>query len=302
MLFAGHETFHIRDGWMHKGISALSNDPYIFSNPHATDVLGVGKNMVNAIRYWMVATGIASESKEKAEGRSKSTFTLTDFGSIVAEYDRYFEEDITLWCLQYNLATNVDKATAWYWIFNKFPITRFDSQTCLNYLSRWANQQLKRNKEIALPSLQKDIKCIARTYTEPVVKNQKQSPEDSFECPLSSLKLMDYLENTGSYKLNVGKREVPTASIAYAIHRYLEVLGDNQREVGFRDLLSADKAPGRAFLLNSDGLLECLDRLQDEYGKKRFSYSRTASLNLMRVGEETAIDILQEAYVNLGAH
>jgi hypothetical protein len=301
MLFAGHETFHIRDGWMHKGLNAVTEDPMIFSNPHATDVLGVGRNMVNAIRYWLVANGLATEEKETIDSRPKTRLTLTDFGELVARFDPYFEEDLTLWVVHYNMATNKDKATTWFWLFNKFPMTRFDTQTCLNYLTRWVTQQYqKRNKQVALPSLQKDIKCIGRTYTSPVIKNKKESPEDTFECPLSALRLVDYLENTGSYKLNVGKRLLPPAVMAYSVHRFLELEKEKANEIGFKELLSSEFSPGRVFLLSSDGLLENLDTLQNEYGKKRFSYSRTAGMNLLRVGEESSLDILKEAYEKIG--
>ena len=44
--FAGHETFHLRYGWLTKGFRALTKDPKIFEKETATIELGVGKNMV----------------------------------------------------------------------------------------------------------------------------------------------------------------------------------------------------------------------------------------------------------------
>ena len=57
--FGRHESFPLRFGWITKGLQALADDPKIFTRDDATVVLGVGKNMVASIRYWLQATGIA---------------------------------------------------------------------------------------------------------------------------------------------------------------------------------------------------------------------------------------------------
>ncbi|HEX6077257.1 MAG TPA: DUF4007 family protein [Micromonosporaceae bacterium] len=52
--FSRHETFQPRFGWLHKAYNALT-DPNVgsevFLSDNATVTLGVGKNMVNAIRF-----------------------------------------------------------------------------------------------------------------------------------------------------------------------------------------------------------------------------------------------------------
>jgi hypothetical protein len=109
LTFAKHETFYIRDGWLYKGIQAIQTDPLIFANEEAPQILGLGKNMVRALRYWMTATQLAEESATKY-GKEQ---TLTEFGKAVAEFDKYQELDGTLWLLHYHLATNYKDATAW---------------------------------------------------------------------------------------------------------------------------------------------------------------------------------------------
>ena len=51
--FGRHETFALRYSWLTKGYRAVSapGGSTIFSDEDATVVLGVGKNMVKAIRY-----------------------------------------------------------------------------------------------------------------------------------------------------------------------------------------------------------------------------------------------------------
>ncbi len=54
--FGRHETFSLRYGWLTKGFQEFQKDEGIFNSDAATVKLGVGKNMVNAIRYWLRAT------------------------------------------------------------------------------------------------------------------------------------------------------------------------------------------------------------------------------------------------------
>ena len=59
--FARHETFAPRFGWLHKGFTAVDSDPEAFLKEDAPVTLGVGKNMVNAIRYWSMAFKLTVE-------------------------------------------------------------------------------------------------------------------------------------------------------------------------------------------------------------------------------------------------
>ncbi len=60
-VFARHETFPLRFGWLRKAYTQADADSGVFSRPTATVGLGVGKNMVNAIRYWAQAYKILEE-------------------------------------------------------------------------------------------------------------------------------------------------------------------------------------------------------------------------------------------------
>ena len=60
-IFARHETFHPRFGWLKKGFDKADEDDRVFSRDSAAVVLGVGKNMVKAIRYWCIAFKVVDE-------------------------------------------------------------------------------------------------------------------------------------------------------------------------------------------------------------------------------------------------
>ncbi|MBR4383730.1 MAG: DUF4007 family protein, partial [Selenomonadaceae bacterium] len=104
MKFRAHDTFFIRKGWLSKGMRCVDEKPDVFvareENP--MDVLGLGANMVKALRWWLQAVGLTTESKI-----GKRIQTFTELGATVYESDRYIEERGTLWLLQYRLATQI---------------------------------------------------------------------------------------------------------------------------------------------------------------------------------------------------
>lgn len=112
MKFRAHDTFFIRKGWLSKGMRYVVQRPDIFiaKDENPMDILGIGSNMVKAMRYWLQAVGLTSESTT-----GKRTQRLTPLGESIYKYDRYIEEFGTLYLLQYRLACNKDNATAWYY-------------------------------------------------------------------------------------------------------------------------------------------------------------------------------------------
>ena len=109
MYFAKHETFHIRDGWMTKGLRSLQHDPRIFFDPKAPEKLGMGKNMVRSLRFSMQATGLAEEVRSGALTVQKPTL----LGQLIRDNDPYLEHETSLWLIHYNLVCSRDLATAW---------------------------------------------------------------------------------------------------------------------------------------------------------------------------------------------
>ena len=59
--FSGHESFPCRTLWLKKGYDFIKSNGN-FNADDAVVTLGVGKNMVSAIRYWYKVFGFNSES------------------------------------------------------------------------------------------------------------------------------------------------------------------------------------------------------------------------------------------------
>ena len=99
MKFRAHDTFFIRKGWLSKGMKNIIKNSSVFidKTENPMDVLGIGANMVKALRYWLPTVGLTQEA---TTGVRKQWFTK--FGEAVYQYDKYIEELGTLYLLQYN--------------------------------------------------------------------------------------------------------------------------------------------------------------------------------------------------------
>lgn len=201
MRFRAHDTFFIRKGWLHKGMKNVVRDSTVFmgDNGNPMDVLGIGANMVKALRYWLQAVGLTAEPT-----LGKKYQTLTPFGEIVYENDRYIEEIGTLWLLHYKLATNEADATAWYYFFNEFNRNEFNRDDFVKQLNTYI---LLNESEISERSLDDDFNCIINTYVPRIKSNPgKVHPESNIDCPLGELSLVDIAnKKRKTYKKSVPK-------------------------------------------------------------------------------------------------
>ena len=62
MVFSGHDTFHCRLFWLKKGIDYI-NSGNQFKMDSGVD-LGVGKNMVNSMKFWLKSFDVFDENTE----------------------------------------------------------------------------------------------------------------------------------------------------------------------------------------------------------------------------------------------
>ena len=104
-VFARHETFHPRYGWLKKGFDYVKKDNNVFLRDDASVVLGVGKNMVRSMKYWCAAFKIIQEKPEAPKNISRP-FIPTSFGEALLSdrgWDPYLEDPASLWLLHWEL-------------------------------------------------------------------------------------------------------------------------------------------------------------------------------------------------------
>ena len=81
--FGRNETFNLRYSWLNKGLKEFNNNKDVFSAKEAPLILGVGKNMVNSIKYWLNAYQVIDATQ--------GSFEQTDFGKKLDKYDPYLD-------------------------------------------------------------------------------------------------------------------------------------------------------------------------------------------------------------------
>lgn len=292
MSYALHQSFHIRDGWLRKGIQAVTENPKIFSDPSASIRLGLGKNMVEALRFWLPATGLTVVAKEKG----KSNQNLTSFGQLVRECDPYLEDDGTLWMLHYNLLKNPANATTWFWFFNYFGRMSFTKTQFIEELEQW--NIMEGGKDTARSSFERDFDCFIRTY---LPRENSISPEDTQESPLVNLKLLSSttLNNSKLYSLTrPDPRVIPPLILFYAIKKWQEEHQPDALQISLRDMLAGQASPGRTFLLGMR-LAEAIRWANDTSPQINMRFTRTAGLDVLSLPQIEADKILEMHYFQL---
>ena len=92
--FARHETFHPRYSWFRKAFTHVAEDGAAFNREDATVEIGVGKNMVRAIRFWgLAARLITLDGRSGKRGRTQEYAATRRGAALFGEgrWDPYME-------------------------------------------------------------------------------------------------------------------------------------------------------------------------------------------------------------------
>ena len=129
-VFARHETFHPRYGWLKKAVDAAGNEEDVFNSEDAVIRLGVGKNMVKAIRHWGAAFKLI-EADPDSNSRRPAWIPSYWGQSLFSDYgaDPFTELPGTLWWLHWKLLAPRSQAPVWWTTFNQFSAVEFDGGT-----------------------------------------------------------------------------------------------------------------------------------------------------------------------------
>jgi len=287
MRFRAHDTFFIRRGWLRKGVKNVLIDPAVFVSREANpmDTLGIGANMVKALRYWLQAVGITEElNKGKREQK------LTSLGTIIHENDPYIEELGTLWLLHYRLATNQNDATAWYYFFNEFKPTEFTRDDFITQIDSYIRIQ---GEDVAERSIEDDYNCIISTYVPRIRLNPKKfSPEENIDCPLGELGLIDIVNR----KTKLFKKSTPQKDTLHPLILLAVILDQAKGENTIRisEIQNDPCNAGRIFNLDIIALTTLLYKIELMGFIK---VVRTAGLDVIEIQAELGfLDCVREYY------
>jgi hypothetical protein len=254
-VFANHETFHPRFGWLKKGFDAAKKNPTIFLQDDAPVRLGVGKNMVRAIRYWCSAFKILDKNN-----------LPTTFGEKLLGnngWDSYLEDPASLWLLHWNLLKPTCEAAAWYYIFNTFRDPDFTKEDILAGLKDYIKSF---NKNIADSSFIKDVNCILRMYATQDFIRDNTPIEDSIDCPFTELGLIRNLGKNYHFKIGA-KSNLPASIIVATCLEYASWANkdSNSNTITMRQLLYDEGSPGMVFKLTESNLYAAIETVAKEF-------------------------------------
>jgi hypothetical protein len=278
--FSGHETFPCRYAWLPKAVQAIQRDRGIFSKEEvAIAEMGVGKNMVRAIRFWVQATGVAESS-------TTGGYTITPFGELLlGEWglDRFLEDRRTLWLLHWKLLSHVEEPLfAWDFLFNHWVHPEINRREVIRAFEREAKRI---DRKLSPVTLEQHFEVFLHSYTQ--TRGRKgEVQEDNLDCPLVELELIDQvgerkaadggrLEPVYAFRRDP-KPDISSELFVFCLFDYWNRRKPNEATLTFRDVSVAHGSIGQVFKLPEWDMRDRLERLQAD-SNGLFSYQESAS-------------------------
>ena len=273
--FSGHECFTCKSLWLKKGYDFIDND-YDFNAPDAVVQLGVGKNMVASIRFWMRVFGMTRN--DEPTSLAKYLFD-TNKGK-----DPFIEDLGTLWLLHFLLVSS-EEATLYNWLFVRFQKERktFDRQNVVSFVHRLMVEEGKQsiyNEN----TVKKDIGVLLQNYVLPL----KANAFDDYSALLIDLDLIRTTDGK-TYIFNIeGKRQIPWEIFLYAIIIYK----------GKDNTVSYDQLQdlGMMFCMNDMEVIDMCKTIES-HKTNHVRYSDTAGIRQLQfINDINSEEILNEYY------
>ncbi len=268
--------------------------------------LGVGKNMVRAIRFWVQATGAA-------EPAGKSGLGITDFGRALLSpkdgLDPFLEDRRTLWLLHWKLASHVDEPLfAWDYLVNKWPHPEFVRTDVLAVLL----QEAKRlERQLSIVTLEQHFDVFLHTYI-PTRSRKGEILEDNLDCPLVEV---EYIQRIGERESGAGGRREPIYTFrrdpkpdvtpelfSWCLDDFWTKRRSKEQTLTFRDVSVAHGSPGQVFKLPETDIRERLEALEND-SDGVFQYQESASVQrVIRKKSRIQRQLLRSVYMSGSAH
>ena len=295
VAFGRHETFALRFSWLTKGFHALKKKPTIFDDEDAVVDLGVGRNMVLSIRYWLRACQLITPEKPH---------TPETIGTLIFDtkngLDPYLEDEATIWLIHWLLATNSSMATSWFWFFNKFHKPEFTGQELQTALSDFVEDQVDAKRRPKASTIKSDALLIPRMYTQS--KGNTRTPiEEALDSPLSLLGLVSQSAGGRAYYSKPEARPgLPVGILACAVAQLMQQR--NIVTIPIEELMYSRNdyaAPGSVFRLTEIDLITKLEQMVT-YLPGHYEIRETAGIHqFYQVKEVDPLDYVRKHYSDM---
>ncbi|NMI07776.1 DUF4007 family protein [Paenibacillus sp. SZ31] len=278
MAYARHQSFYLRDKWLSKGLKSVEGNSRFFYKDDSFEKIGLGKNMVEALKYWLFAFGVI---EEKIEDGLK-VHSLTNLGQLIFRFDRVLQHNVTLSILHYKLICNDnDQSTVFDWFFNTYKETAFKKVDLNSSFETWVS--LNESKEISDKSLKRDIDCLIQFYTK---QPNELDPEDVTFSPFSKLQLLK-IEPSVSERETIKKisPDIETIGVNALYFVLLDYCHKNKIElVSINEIVNEKYLWGTTYNLSRNKIIEALNVLTN-HDKYPIQYVRTNNLDYIKVAQ-----------------
>ena len=282
--FSGHESFPCKTLWLKKGYDFIMAGKN-FNAPTAVVDLGVGKNMVSAVRYWYKAFGLNKES---------GTAWIADYILDSQTGKDPFLEDLgTLWLMHF-LLIHSEEASLYKMFFVDFQKERrvFDRDNVVSFVKRKMMEASKENL-FNENTVKKDVGVLLLNYCLP---RNPQSNED-FSTLLMDLDLLrqsekkdKFEDNKDKYFFNIeGKKQVTPEIFLFAL---LLTKEDADNSISYDTLRDV----GLMFCMTDLEVIDMLNQLSETYSDA-LTYSDVAGIRQLQfIKPMDAKQVLEKYY------
>lgn len=250
--FSGHETFHCRQFWLKKGYDFVKQQGQ-FSDRDAVAALGVGRNMVTSIQFWLKSFGLIDDVQR--------TTAIADLIFGENGKDPYLENIGTLWLLHYLLVTT-KYASIYSLVFNEFRKERieFTKEQVTNFLERKCKES---EQNISRGSLQRDVDVFVKNYLRPLSKSG--NVEDDFSALLLDLDLLQEMDRSSGagnlFKIESYERtDLPAEILLYCI-----LDQEEGNSISTDSLLIHEDGVGLIFALTRGALIQKINEMTTKF-------------------------------------
>jgi len=261
--------------------------------------LGLGKNMVKSLRFWIDVFGIATEH-DGVPVPSRLGELLFDVRGL----DPFLESPQTLWLMHWKVTTLLQgPLLAWDLIINRSTRPEFSRSQFV----RSAREHIGKSRRGSDLTLAQHFDIFVHTYAG-TSSRRGDVREDSLDSPLAELEL---LAEVGDRVVPETRRREPVYSLrrasrddvsqqlfAFFVADYWMARRPFEETVGFDALYDASGGPGRVLRMLEPELRERLDNLGRDF-PDFFSYRETQGVQqLMRrkkFSESDRIELLRAA-------
>lgn len=273
--FSGHESFQCKYLWLKKGYDYLLAGGK-FNDADSVVMLGVGKNMVASIRFWLRAFSLITADE------------LTPLAKYIFDdvngRDKFTEDINTLWILHYLLVKS-GNASIYNLLFleyqrEKKEFSKSELQTFIKRKCSVPEQKNVYNEN----TVKKDIGVLLKNYIAPT---DLKTIED-FSALLLDLNLINRREANRYVFRQVKNTEISAEVLLYAMIDF-----SNKDKT-----LSLDKLQALAliFCMPLPDLIEAIKRIESKYSRSIVFTDNSGVKNVQLLAELESSTILDSYY------